>query len=258
LHASQATTNEKIEALRRQIASIDSAEHIRLENALATKRQEHVVQRLTWFDIRTAVLEGIGPALKERLYGSGIRTAADVPLLKRMYVPGIGASRSSGLWSWYNHKRQQAEASAPSQLSPYELASITEAYQRQRARPQGEMADLERAHTSRDDDIRSRHMAKRSQLEREKQAIHASIAQARGQLHQQFAAKRDTLARDRDLAHQAHLGEMKALSEQITMVQKSILAQEWQRAKVVRQMAAYANIRFGLYVRRVVLARTKT
>lgn len=224
--------------LRRQALGQEEARE--LAAALATLQGQFVERELARHALAGAAIPGVGPRLKLRLLVAGVRTAASFADVRvtptnggheaAITLDGGGSARVEGLGP------QQARAL---------LAWRDDLETRlRRAIPQSLPAGREAA-------IRARYAARRQALERQAAQAEQQADQRRDAIRQQHARERASLTRraraDRKAAVRARQEHDRAIAE----ATGRLAARQWALALARRDLAAYRQVGFAAYLRRL-------
>jgi len=241
----------KVAALNGRIADLNQAETTELNRTLQAKQQQHIAAYLRRFSLDRASIQGIGPAFKERLIGSGFLTAADVDFYHVQRVHGIGPTRARSLADWRSSLEAQARRTMPSALSHIEAAAIRANYEGQRrALEQQRDSEVQRQRRE-EDNIRAQHRPLLEQLDQEEKAANArtqtAISEVRARYAQQYHAIRES---DSKLAHDT-ASKLREIDGKIGEARRKLFGLHWRKERLRRQLSPYVGIRFPKYVKRV-------
>jgi hypothetical protein len=241
----------KVAALNGRIADLNQAETTELNRTLHAKQQQHIAAYLRRFSLDRASIQGIGPAFKERLIGSGFLTAADVDFYRVQRVHGIGPTRARSLADWRSSLEAQARRTMPSSLSHIEAAAIRANYEGQRrALEQQRDSEVQRQRRE-EDNIRAQHRPLLEQLDQEEKAANArtqtAISEVRARYAQQYHAIRES---DSKLAHDT-ASKLREIDGKIGEARRKLFGLHWRQERLRRQLSQYVGIRFPKYVKRV-------
>ena len=204
-----------------------------LGNALRQVQQQHVVQYLGRFPIRSAGLPGVGPALCATLDSYGVRTAADFVSVQTgsndtymrlangnsYKIPGLGVKKGYTLHQWRASVHATAVAKQPTSLPAAVEQGIRAKYESHLQ----SLSNEERA-------ARSAAAMRRSEIQKKWSAAHAAAARALAEAQRVAAAERAAMT-----ASQAQL------DRRTTDV-------EWRRARADREYQAMSGLNFRGYV----------
>jgi hypothetical protein len=103
------------------------AEKDELHTAISKLQREYIEQGLASALLKDAAIPGVGPKLKEKLAGYGIRSAAHVNN-GIAQLPGFGDSKRQALVSWRSTVMARLESTKPASLPPEQLQAIKQKY----------------------------------------------------------------------------------------------------------------------------------
>ena len=104
------------------------AEKDELQAALRTLQRNYIQNGLANASVKDADITGIGPKLKERLVGYGIRSAAHVSN-RIAQLPGFGETKFQALLMWRSSVIARLESTKPAALPPRQIDMISQNYQ---------------------------------------------------------------------------------------------------------------------------------
>ena len=122
------TEEQNIQAAVRERARLLQVEKEEISSALGTLQKNHIQNGLRMASLQEASISGVGPALKQRLAGYDILSAADITD-KVTALPGIGAEEGLALMDWRRSVLETLESSQPSALPQKQLTAIQQKVQ---------------------------------------------------------------------------------------------------------------------------------
>ncbi len=122
------TEEQNIQAAVRERARLLQTEKEEISIALGTLQKSHIQNGLRMASLQEASISGVGPALKERLAGYDILSAADITD-KITALPGIGAEERRALMDWRRSVLETLESTQPSALPQKQLTAIQQKVQ---------------------------------------------------------------------------------------------------------------------------------
>lgn len=223
---------------------LKQAEEEALAQALRDLRHRSAADHLAGYPVLTAAIPGLGPQLKLRLLTAGVRTAAQIRDVRVSHAPsgnaggevvqievpgrgfvqinGLGRKKAHALLAWRQLLETQSAAALPEALPAAEEAAI-----------------------------RLRYHTRQQALERRESAATRAAERRKETLRQQLRDRRAALDRDAAIVRD-HAAEGRQQAEpRLADRQAQIATAHLALALARRDLAAYDEVRFALYVKRV-------
>jgi hypothetical protein len=227
-----------------------SDEQAEQAQALTQLREGFVADYLRQHLIEHAVIEGIGPKLKERLKEAGIVSAADVsPRIRG--IEGIGHAKASQIEDWATLHGWEGEALAPKVLPPLARGAILTRYQSVRQSLTARQESAERLLAERRKKTCDEGTARRAAVDKKSMALDEQHDRAYSKACQQFERDRQRLITEFNKLWPAaakDLEEFKMARRKLAMNLASIRGDLLRLQKHLAQLAA---LTFGAYLKRM-------
>jgi hypothetical protein len=234
--------SSQIQQLQKQKLSLQSSEDKETANALRLLQEQHVSAYLNRFQIRSASITGIGPAVVRSLTANGIMTAADFTGISYSIGPragtqvfithrngynvhpaGVGEKKAHALDSWRRVIETRAKATQPSRLPSAQAQAI-----------------------------KAKYMQQRQNLANEEQATRARASIELKQISQKWMQTHRSISAELVSTRQAFAQERAQADVQLTAAQKQASATAWQRDLAAREISAHRNINYLQYLTGIV------
>ncbi len=198
----------RIADIDHQLAALSQDEATARRKRLEERRRHFVVDFLQRQKIEKALINGIGPAVKERLKHHGIVRVTDVTAERLASVPGIGAARAEVLLTWRQRVESLAWQGAPTRLDRND-----------------------------EREIRRHHERLHSQLSQERERLERKAAKKIAAVHEDAARQAARLAEKEQKLEEKHLRQVAEIHK-AERQQSAALHSE--RARIERQAASFS------------------
>ena len=234
--------------LNSQHQSVDQAESHEIAQALQVLRNQSYTASLTSYALSNARIPGIGSELKKRLSAQGIRTAADIVNIqvvptgwgrhvhetayievvggRKVHVEGIGSTKASALLAWRQRVQAQLGSQVPQSLPPAQEAAIKAKYRAQRQSLEMQAVKTKQEAQQKKERIREKYQCDREALTKQLQSVQDQCAQSR-------------------------------LALDPKPQQNNFSEKHWTLEKAKRQLQAYHQANFAVYLRRILCLQLK-
>ncbi len=284
----QTTTND-LEVLKRKLQKsltdisqqrqrLNKEETDEIIQAQQGLQKQSLTSHLANYALDHASIPGVGSELKKRLADKGIKTAADVadihittstgygrhvheiayievPGRGRVHVEGIGPKKAAALLSWRQHIASRLPV-APSQSLPGERANrIRVKYQDRHRILELQEADMKREAESNEARVRSKHHIDCQSLERQRTDANEAARKKKDAVRVMYRQERESLEKKSRVVQESLTKEREELDKRVREEKKSLSEKQWELAKMQREMAAYQQVSFRSYLKRILSLR---
>jgi hypothetical protein len=242
----------RVANLKDQLSALAQDEARALASALKTLQDAHLQRALSRASVSQAQIRGVGPHLKTALTANGIVSALDVDQRKIRMISGFGPARVMAVLVWAKSVEAYARTTMLQTLPVPEAQTI-------RAKYAGHRQPLPAALQKAEDQQRAEEVAITKQYAPMRQQIDSREAPLRA------AAQRELWAIEGRLDYKVGLfkGEqvravenaervLAALDAKTANKRRSCLGLQWEKARAIKRVTAYAPVTFGRYLRYVV------
>jgi len=227
----------QINALEKTIAGSTAQMNSELSSELSRAQSAFVENFLKGFLLSSADIHGIGEKLTARLARSGIGTAAEATYSRVISVEGIGTQKGHAISGWRDGLVQRARARQPSSLPIDAENKIRSKYRSQLDADTAKVASLKSQQASEIAAIRGNYDRKRRDVDREIDAMRASITASLEKVTQEGE-------KQKQIVSSRKVTSIRDCEKQITEAQKR-LSEEQKRAASLHYQLSNLDKKLG-------------
>ena len=235
--------------LKNQLSTLAQDEARALATALKALQDAHLKRALSRASVSQAQIRGVGPHLKRALMANGIISALDVDQWKIRIIPGFGPARVTAVLVWAKSVEAYARATMLHTLPVSEAQTIRARYEGQRQALAAALRKAEDQQRAEEVAIKKKYAPMRQQIDSREGPLRAD---AQGELRaiERWLDHRVGLIKgEQERAAEGARRALAALDAETANMRKSSLGLQWERARAIARVKAYAPVTSGRYLR---------
>jgi hypothetical protein len=248
----------KATAITRSLDGLRLEEQQESSSIVLARQRRHREEFLRRHSIYDHAIPGISAYFLSKLWDAGYRSAYDLTKYQSGAVRGIGPIRAAAIAEWVRDVTRLAQTGQPHSLSLEEKAALQRKYGTRRTSLEMDLAQERwriRALEDPNNTVRVSYKKLRDTKERESSAATVRAEKEKEALLVKFNAQRQGLSQAFAILAEATDARERAAKRQIKNIRDELLRAAWREEKARREATAWDDIRFHLYVRRILVNR---